>query len=56
MSLRTVQAFEKGGRAPIANNIAAMRRAIETEGIRLLFDEAGEPAGIMRNEARVNLS
>src|SRR5438105_12228220 len=56
VSLRTIQAFEKGGRAPIANNIAAMRRSIETGGIRLLFDEAGEPAGIMRDGARVRLS
>ena len=35
-------------RTPIANNIIAIRRAIEEAGVRLLFDAKGEPAGIAR--------
>jgi hypothetical protein len=31
--------FEIGRKTPIANNIAAMRRAIEAGGLRLLFDK-----------------
>ena len=48
VALRTVAAFERGGQIPRPNNIAAMRRAIEAAGIRLLFDEKGEAAGIAR--------
>lgn len=48
MSLSTVRDFETGQRTPIANNIAAMRRAIEAGGICLLFDEAGKGAGVVR--------
>jgi transcriptional regulator with XRE-family HTH domain len=55
VSLRTVQAFEKGGRAPIANNIAAMRRALEDAGIRLIFDRTGMAAGIARDDADIGL-
>lgn len=38
VSLSTVRDFEKGRRTPIANNLDAMRKAIESQGIRLLFD------------------
>src|ERR1700674_2670842 len=48
VSLSTVRDFETGKRTPIANNIAAMRREIEAGGIRLLFDETREAAGIAR--------
>jgi transcriptional regulator with XRE-family HTH domain len=44
----TVQDFERGQRTPIANNIAAIRRAIEEAGIRLVFDKNGAAAGILR--------
>ncbi len=50
VGISTVQDFERGLRTPIANNIAAMRRAIETEGILLLFDETGQGAGIARQD------
>jgi hypothetical protein len=36
---------------PHANSIAAMRRAIEAAGIRLLFDRNGGAAGILRHDA-----
>jgi transcriptional regulator with XRE-family HTH domain len=56
VSLSTVQDFERGQRMPIPNNIAAMRRAIEAAGIRLLFDKAGHGAGIARKGADLDLS
>jgi transcriptional regulator with XRE-family HTH domain len=48
ISLSTVRDFETGQRTPIANNLAAMRRVIEAAGIRLLFDQNKEAAGIVR--------
>jgi len=38
VSLSTVRDFEKGRRVPIGNNLAAMRVALEAEGIALVFD------------------
>jgi transcriptional regulator with XRE-family HTH domain len=55
VSLRTVQGFEKGGTAPIPNNVAAMRRAVEVAGIRLVFDKNGAGAGILRQDADPDL-
>jgi ribosome-binding protein aMBF1 (putative translation factor) len=46
VSLNTVHEFEIGRRTTTANNIASMRRAIEEAGLRLLFDEKGQPVGI----------
>jgi ribosome-binding protein aMBF1 (putative translation factor) len=46
VSLSTVRDFEKGRHTPIANNIAAMRRVIESAGIRFAFAEDGSPTGI----------
>ena len=56
VSLRTVQGFEKGEKAPIPNNVAAMRRAIEAAGVRLVFDKNGAAAGILRQDAASDLS
>jgi hypothetical protein len=50
-----VQDFERGQKTPIANNIAAMRRVIETAGIKLLFDETGADAGIIRQGVRIDI-
>jgi hypothetical protein len=47
VSLSTIRDFETGVRTPIANNIGAMRRAIEDAGIEFV-DDAGEAAGIRR--------
>jgi transcriptional regulator with XRE-family HTH domain len=46
VGLSTVRDFEKGERTPIANNLAAIRRAIEEAGIKLVFRADGEAAGI----------
>jgi DNA-binding XRE family transcriptional regulator len=56
ISVRTVHAFETGQTAPLANNIAAMRRALEEAGIRLIFDRTGMAAGIARQDADIGLS
>jgi hypothetical protein len=48
--------FEAGQRTPTENILAAVRRAIVAEGIRLLFDDTGGPAGIARRDVRINLS
>lgn len=51
VSLSTVRDFENAHRVPIANNLDAMRRAIEGAGVRLLFREDGEPVGITINHS-----
>ena len=56
VSERTVQVFESGTRMPHPNSIAAMRRAIEAAGIRLVFDRNGVAAGILVQNAELDLS
>ena len=56
VSLSTVHDFERRQRTPTANNLASMRRAIEVEGIRFLFDRDGAAAGIAREGAQIDLS
>jgi hypothetical protein len=46
----------KGQRTPAAYIIAAIRAAIEVEGISLQFDETGAAAGIARRAVRIDLS
>jgi hypothetical protein len=43
--LSTVRDFEKGERTPIANNLPAIRQAIEDSGITLI-EENGRAIGI----------
>lgn len=53
VSLSTVRDFEKGRRVPIANNLEAIRKALEGAGISCLTDEAGKATGIRFNETPV---
>jgi transcriptional regulator with XRE-family HTH domain len=55
VALNTVNEFEAGRRQPTPNNLAALRRSVEAEGIRLLFDEAGAAAGIALQAARIEI-
>lgn len=49
VSLSTVRDFEKGRRTPIGNNLQAMQRALEAEGIAFLFDEDdGKALGVTK--------
>jgi hypothetical protein len=41
-----VRDFEMKHRTPIANNIAAIQRAIEEAGVELVFDADGNPTGV----------
>jgi ribosome-binding protein aMBF1 (putative translation factor) len=52
VSLRTVASFERGEITPLPNNLSAMQRAFESEGIMLVFDEHGNPIGITRRGDR----
>src|SRR3954447_14801515 len=56
VALRTVAAFERGTQIPRPNNIAAIQRAIELAGVRLLFDQKGEPAGVAASDTSGDLS
>ena len=46
VALSTVRDFEKGRRTPIKNNVDAMRAALETQGITMVFGEDGRALGI----------
>ena len=46
VGLSTVKDFESGKRLPIANNLAAIRAALETRGIGFVFLVDGKPCGI----------
>jgi transcriptional regulator with XRE-family HTH domain len=52
VSLSTVRDFENAHRVPIANNLDAMRRAIEGAGLRLLFWDDGQPIGVSIADVR----
>lgn len=53
VSLSTVRNFEKGRNVPIRNNLDAMQRVLEGEGVRLVFTDEDEPAGIVLGDARL---
>ena len=56
VALRTIASFERGEQIPRPNNIDAMKRVIEAAGVRLLFDDLGEPAGVARGDTTGELS
>ena len=47
VGLSTLKDFESGKRSPMRNNLEAMRRVLEEAGIALLFDDGGNPQGII---------
>jgi ribosome-binding protein aMBF1 (putative translation factor) len=52
----TVYLFEAGKRKPTEDVLAALRRAIEAAGIRLVFDRRdGSAVGIVRQDAEPDL-
>ncbi|MEH2481541.1 DNA-binding transcriptional regulator YiaG [Nitrobacteraceae bacterium AZCC 2146] len=46
VSLSTVRDYEKERRVPIANNLGAMRAALESNGVGFVFDDQGGASGI----------
>lgn len=46
VGLSTVKDFENRSHTPIANNLAAIRTALELEGVYMTFGPKGEPLGI----------
>jgi DNA-binding transcriptional regulator YiaG len=46
VGISTVKDFESGSRKPIANNLNALRTALEAGGVHLTFDPEGRPKGI----------
>lgn len=55
VSNSTLRDFEAGRRIPIANNLAAIKRALEDAGLEFLFSESDDlPLGltIRRNKSK----
>lgn len=48
VGLSTVKDFENGNRKPIANNLNAIRAALENGGVKLLFDPKGDALGVAK--------
>jgi len=46
VSRNTIVSFEKGQRTPGANNLAAIRTALEAAGVEFINDERGD--GVVR--------
>lgn len=52
VGLSTIKDFESGNRKPIANNLDAIRRALEEAGIEPTFDQKGRAVGIAAKPRR----
>jgi DNA-binding transcriptional regulator YiaG len=52
VGLSTVKDFEKAKRVPIPNNLAAIRAALEKEGIVFVDSGDGEPSGLTFSKKR----
>lgn len=52
VSLSTVRDFEKGRRVPIANNLGAMRAALETAGISFVDSDGASGISIAKRKRR----
>lgn len=50
-SVSTIRDFETGKRSPIANNLAAIRAALETAGV-IFVEENGEGPGVRLKKGR----
>jgi transcriptional regulator with XRE-family HTH domain len=46
VSLSTIRDFEKGRRVPIKNNLEAILRVFEAQGVSFDNDENGSPRGL----------
>jgi transcriptional regulator with XRE-family HTH domain len=52
VSLSTIADFENGRRLPIPNNLAAIRKALENAGVKLIAAGKGGGPGVrLRNSA-----
>jgi transcriptional regulator with XRE-family HTH domain len=50
VSNSTLRDFEAGRRVPIANNLTAIRRALEDGGVQFLFSDNSMPFGIAKKD------
>lgn len=50
VSVSTVRDFESGKRTPIANNLAAIRTALESAGVEFINDDRGEGVVKLRDQ------
>lgn len=48
VSLRSIIHFEKGERTPVPNNLAAIRVALEAEGVEFIDENGGGPGVRLR--------
>lgn len=54
VGLSTVKDYESGKRTPIANNLEAMRRAMELAGIKFTVDAVSGPMGAPNLAAHID--